>query len=124
MSYTLLKMCFAYEVNAVMECGKHGGSQRWQLTIIHLSFGERKLYTKEVEPCRNAGLLLYEGKMEIIQECAQNFKRFLGSPIFLFSFFAVSLVHVQEIIAESSIVKFCPMFSKIFTALGLISYIH
>ena len=75
MSYTLFKMCFAYEVNAVMECGKHGGSQRWQLTIIHLSFGERKLYTKEVEPCRNAGLLLYEGKMEIIQECAQNFKR-------------------------------------------------
>ena len=63
MSYTLLKMCFAYEVNAVMECGKHGGSQRWQLTIIHLSFGERKLYTKEVEPCRNAGLLLYEGKI-------------------------------------------------------------
>lgn len=55
---------------------------------------------------------------------AQNFKRFLGSPIFLFSFIAVSLVHVQEIIAESSIVKFCPMFSKIFTALGLISYIH
>ena len=75
MSYTLLKMCFAYEVNAVMECGKHGGSQRWQLTIIHLSFGERKLYTKEIKPCRNSGLLLYDGKMEIIQECAQNFKR-------------------------------------------------
>ena len=39
-------MCFACEVESVMECGKHRGSQRWQLTIIHLSFGERKLYIK------------------------------------------------------------------------------
>lgn len=34
----------AYEVESVMECGDYGGLQRWQLTIIHLSFGERKLY--------------------------------------------------------------------------------
>ena len=27
-----------------MEGGDYGGLQRWQLTIIHLSFGERKLY--------------------------------------------------------------------------------
>ena len=32
------------EVESVMECGDYGGLQRWQLTIIHLSFGERKLY--------------------------------------------------------------------------------
>ena len=34
----------AYEVESVMECGDYGGLQRWQLTIIHLSLGERKLY--------------------------------------------------------------------------------
>jgi hypothetical protein len=32
------------EVESVMEGGDYGGLQRWQLTIIHLSFGERKLY--------------------------------------------------------------------------------
>lgn len=31
------KNAFAYEVQAVMEGGEHGGSQRWQLTIIHLA---------------------------------------------------------------------------------------
>ena len=31
------KNTFAYEVRAVLEGGEHGGSQRWQLTIIHLA---------------------------------------------------------------------------------------
>ena len=31
------KNAFAVEVQAVMEGGEHGGSQRWQLTIIHLA---------------------------------------------------------------------------------------
>lgn len=64
MSYTLSKMCFACEVNAVMESGKHRGSQRWQLTIIHLSFGERKLYyerSKALQKCK-AFVLLQEKK--------------------------------------------------------------
>ena len=30
-------MLFANEMQAVMEGGEHGGSQRWQLTIIHLA---------------------------------------------------------------------------------------
>ena len=51
LSYTLIKMCFASEVESAMECGEHRGSQRWQLTIIHLSFGERKLYFLILRPC-------------------------------------------------------------------------
>lgn len=39
-----LLLYFAYEVESVMECGEHGGLQRWQLTIIHLSASERKLH--------------------------------------------------------------------------------
>ena len=31
------KNAFVYEVRAVMGSGEHGGSQRWQLTIIHLA---------------------------------------------------------------------------------------
>ena len=38
----------AYEVESAMECGDYGGLQRWQLTIIHLSFGERKLHLQRV----------------------------------------------------------------------------
>lgn len=33
----LVKNVFVCEVQAVMESGEHGGSQRWQLTIIHLA---------------------------------------------------------------------------------------
>ena len=33
----------AYEVESVMGRGEHGGLQRWQLTITHLSASERKL---------------------------------------------------------------------------------
>lgn len=32
-----------YEVESVMELGDYGDLQRCQLTIIHLSYGERKL---------------------------------------------------------------------------------
>ena len=31
------KNAFAVEMQAVVEGGEHGGSQRWQLTIIHLA---------------------------------------------------------------------------------------
>lgn len=31
------KNAFACEMQTVMEGGEHGGSQRWQLTIIHLT---------------------------------------------------------------------------------------
>lgn len=31
------------EVESVMEGGDYGDLQRWQLTIIHLAYGERKL---------------------------------------------------------------------------------
>ena len=34
------KNAFAVEVQAVMEGGEHGGSQRWQLTIIHLAYAK------------------------------------------------------------------------------------
>ena len=37
-----------------------------------------------MKPCRNAGLLLYEGKMEIIQECAKNFKRLSSTTNYVF----------------------------------------
>jgi len=47
LSYTLIKMCFADEMNAVMGCGKHGGTQRWQLTIIHLASVKESCITKE-----------------------------------------------------------------------------
>jgi len=40
----LVKMLFVYEVQAVMECGEHGDSQRWQLTINHLAKAKRKLF--------------------------------------------------------------------------------
>ena len=43
---------FAGEVESVMGCGEHGGLQRWQLTIAHLSFGERKLFYLMTKLCR------------------------------------------------------------------------
>jgi hypothetical protein len=37
-------LLYACEIESAVECGEYGGLQRWQLTIIHLSSGERKLY--------------------------------------------------------------------------------
>ena len=58
-----------------MECGDYGGLQRWQLTIIHLSFGERKLYLlKDLKALQTVqGFFHTENYMDLIYECAAKF---------------------------------------------------
>lgn len=63
----------AYEVESVMECGDYGGLQRWQLTIIHLSLGERKLYFMNFKTLHFGKFFyLQEKHMDKIYECAAN----------------------------------------------------
>ena len=65
---------YVCEVQSVMEGGAYGDLQRWQLTIIHLSFGERKLWF-ENKDLAIAGSF-YKGKnMDKISECASSFKK-------------------------------------------------
>lgn len=78
-------MCFAYEVNAVMECGKHGGSQRWQLTIIHLASVKESCFTKECKALQRCRAFTIMGRiMSIIQECARKFKLLTETTTYTF----------------------------------------
>ncbi|MBP5701880.1 MAG: hypothetical protein J6W85_05530, partial [Lachnospiraceae bacterium] len=56
--HTRKNALYADEVESAMGSGEHGGLQRWQLTIAHLSFGERKLLRVMTKPCRNVGLFV------------------------------------------------------------------
>lgn len=60
--HTRKNALYADEVGSVMGCGEHGGLQRWQLTIAHLSYGERKLHITMTKPCIECGAFAVEGK--------------------------------------------------------------
>ncbi len=43
--------------------GEHGGLQRWQLTIAHLSFGERKLHIMMIKPYSCCRAFIVKGEL-------------------------------------------------------------